>query len=116
MATMAVAGLAAAGVLGVEGAALVAVGLGAMATDYFMADMMSPEMPDAAPQQLAPIDKTALQKEGDLGKLRLGENDKKKKRAKGKKQFKIDLDSPKSDGITESAATAPKPEQTGVQL
>lgn len=72
-------------------------------------------------ESATPIDKTALQKDSELGRLDLGEDEMdKKKRKKGKAAFKIALDEKaKAKDDTGQPATGvqvAKPEATGAQL
>lgn len=101
-----------------------------MAATLVMNEVMAPKPPDTSKavqlgDQGTPIDKSQAQKEADVGKLQLGEDDKKNKRKKGKDAFKIELDKQKkAEGADANAKTGvqvaktqdTKPKTTGVQL
>jgi len=100
----------------------IAIGLGIAAAGMTMlAEKEMASGPDEKPVTLGdrgtPIDKTQAQEKAEVGKLKLGEDDKKKKRKKGKAAFKIELDKQKAEGGDEGTGvqvTAPK--STGIQL
>ena len=121
------------GAVGAVGAFLVEYGaaIGAVAavasTAYTMTqspgDMGTIEQaPIEIGQTANPIDKTSMQKDSELGKLQLGEDEMdKSKRKKGKAAFKIALaeDAKKKEGAGGEPATGvqvAKPEAVGAQL
>lgn len=127
MATAIIAGIAAFSAAGgvAAGATAIALGVAATAATMLMEKAMTPDEPDTqAAVQLGdkgtPIDKTQAQEQADVGKLKLGEDDKKGKRKKGKAAFKIELDKKKAEGESDSAADTgvqvKAPKETGVQL
>jgi hypothetical protein len=129
MATAIIAGIAAFSAAGGVAAGMTAVAWGAAAAagSMILEQAMTPDMDmDTSEQAVSldsrgtPIDKSTVQKESDLGKLKLGEDDKKKKRKKGKAAFKIELDEKKQadTAATESnvGVQTNTPEQQGIQL
>lgn len=135
MATIIIAGLAAAGSsalagftigsLGVAASAAV-VGVAAAGAAYYastvMDDMFSNQPGGAGVVQLGdqatPIDKTAVQKQAET-KIEIGEDENaRKKRSKGKAAYKIALDKAATDAVPAPAVgvQAPTATDTGVQL
>lgn len=118
MAGIAVYGAASGAVVaGVTISAAGAAAIGAAAALGMMAmeNSMRPDSPSESSKPVSigdkaqPIDKTRIQEEADVGKLKLGEDDAKAKRKKGKAAFKIELDKK----AAESGDTGPN---TGVQV
>lgn len=127
MATAIVAGIAAFGAVAGSVTTATAVGIGLVAAGAVAAadHFLTPDQPDYKEQQVQlgdsaqHIDKGAMQMEAEEGRLNLGEDaTKKKKRAKGKAAFKIDLDTKdlKASGGDGTGIQVKKPEQLGVQL
>lgn len=119
-------GIAAFGAAGgvAAGGTAIAIGAAAAAGSMLLEQALAPDAPDAkAPVQIGdkgtPIDKSAMQKEADVGKLKLGEDDKKNKRKKGKAAFKIELDKKAKEGGEQAVSQGVQvkaPKETGVQL
>ena len=125
MATAIIAGIAMYGAAAGAGVAVttaVALGAAAAAATMLMEQAMTPDAPSQAAVSIGdkgtPIDKTRMQEEAEVGKLKLGEDDKKKKRKRGKAAFKIELDK-QADAAGEGGDTGvqvAKPKDLGVQL
>jgi hypothetical protein len=127
MATAIIAGIAAYGAAAGSAtfaAYAVAIGVAAAAGTVMMEQMMKPDAPDTpGAVQLGdkgtPIDKSTAQQDAEVGKLKLGEADDKKKRKKGKAAYKVELDEKKKAEGDTGAATGVQvqaPKDVGVQL
>jgi len=101
---------------GITAAGAIAIGVAATAASMLLEQGMAMHGKEGAKaiddsgadMKGTPIDKTKMQEESELGKLQLGEDNKKDKRKRGKAAFKIDLDK-------EKQSTGETP-QTGVQV
>lgn len=106
------------------GASAVAWGVAAAAGMAMLEQAMQPDLdttqqPVSLGSQGQAIDKTSMQREAELGKLKLGEDDAAEGRKKGKAAFKIELDEQqKAEGAEAPAqgVQVQSPEQQGVQI
>ena len=119
---MAYAGAAGAGYAASTAVALAVVAAGATA---IAEDQRQQELADMESQQVqlgdqaAIFDKGAAQDKADLADLKVGEDDSKGKRKRGKAAFKIELDKAQKDKAEAQAgqgAQVSRPDQVGVQL